>query len=79
VLEPGGVLLIRDFIMDSTRTIPKMGTFFALNMLVNTAAGDTYTFDEIGESLKQAGFTGVELVRGGDRQDDLVTARKGIE
>jgi SAM-dependent methyltransferase len=79
VLEPGGVLLIRDFIMDSTRTVPKQGTVFALNMLINTAAGDTYTFDEISESLKHAGFTDVELIRGRDQQDDLVTAKKGID
>ena len=78
VLEPGGVLLIRDFIMDPTRTIPKQGALFALNMLVNTATGDTYTFDEISESLKEAGFLDVELIRGSDRQDDLVMAKKGL-
>ncbi len=76
VLEAGGVLLIRDFVMDSTRTSPKGGTFFALNMLVNTIAGDTYTFDEISEALRSSGFVTVELQRGSDQQGDLVRAEK---
>jgi SAM-dependent methyltransferase len=75
-LEPGGVLLIRDFVMDSTRTMPKRGALFALNMLVNTVAGDTYTFDEISESLRKAGFIDVTLLKGSDQQDDLVKALK---
>jgi SAM-dependent methyltransferase len=78
VLDPGGVLIIRDFIMDSNRTIPKKGALFALNMLINTAAGDTYAFDEITESLKRASFIDIELIRGSDQQDDLVTAKKRV-
>jgi hypothetical protein len=52
------------------------GAFFALNMLVNTLAGDTYTFDEIRESLTKAGFVDIELLRGNDEQDDLVKTLK---
>jgi SAM-dependent methyltransferase len=76
VLEPGGVLLIRDFIMDSSRTAPKSGTLFSLNMLINTPGGDTYTFDEISASLKDAGFANIELTCGSGGQDDLVKAEK---
>ncbi len=76
VLESGGVLLIRDFIMDSSRTAPKTGTLFALNMLVNTPGGDTYTFAEISEALQKAGFGHIELLRGSGQQDDLVKAEK---
>jgi SAM-dependent methyltransferase len=75
-LDPGGVLLIRDFIMDSSRTTPKKGALFALNMLINTVGGDTYTFTEVSEMLQKAGFINVELLRGGDQQDDLVQAQK---
>jgi SAM-dependent methyltransferase len=75
-LDPGGVLLIRDFIMDSSRTTPKKGALFALNMLINTAGGDTYTFTEVSETLQKAGFINVELIRGGDQQDDIVQAQK---
>ena len=69
-------MLIRDHIMDPTRTRPAAGTIFALNMLVNTAGGDTYTLEEIRNSLLQAGFKEVNLVREGDQMDCLVEAKK---
>lgn len=75
-LEPQGVLLIRDHIMDAARTQPADGALFALNMLVNTAAGDTYTFAEVETTLRQAGFEDVRLLRSGDRMDCVVEARK---
>ena len=36
---------------------------FALNMLVHTDAGGTYTFSELEEWLKEAGFPSVEMSR----------------
>ena len=75
-LEPRGVLLIRDHIMDASRTKPPDGALFALNMLVNTPAGDTYTFAEVEHTLQQAGFAHVRLLRSGDRMDCLVEAKK---
>jgi SAM-dependent methyltransferase len=75
-LEPGGVLLIRDHIMDESRTKPPDGALFALNMLVNTAAGDTYTFAEVEKPLRQVGFSQVRLLRSGERMDCLVEATK---
>jgi len=75
-LEPGGALLIRDHIMDESRTNPPAGTLFALNMLVNTDGGDTYTFAEVKKGLERAGFMDVRLVRTGERMDCLVEARK---
>jgi SAM-dependent methyltransferase len=75
-LVPGGKLLIRDHVMDPGRTFPPQGTLFAINMLVNTKGGDTYTFDEIRDNLEVAGFGKVKLVRKGERMDCLVEARK---
>jgi len=75
-LEPGGTLLIRDHIMDESRTCPVAGTLFALNMLVNTRGGDTYTFSEVQQLLERAGFSQIALVRTGGRMDCLVEARK---
>jgi SAM-dependent methyltransferase len=75
-LEPGGKLLIRDHVMDSSRTFPPQGALFAINMLVNTKGGDTYTFDEIEDTLEAAGFEEVTLVRKGERMDCLVEAKK---
>jgi SAM-dependent methyltransferase len=75
-LEPGGALLIRDHIMNESRTDPPAGALFALNMLVNTDGGDTYTFAEVRKGLERAGFVDVRLVRTGERMDCLVEARK---
>jgi SAM-dependent methyltransferase/predicted transcriptional regulator len=75
-LKSGGVLLIRDHIMDESRTHPPAGTFFALNMLVNTQGGDTYTFREVEKLLEDCGFVDIKLSRKGEKMDCLVEARK---
>jgi SAM-dependent methyltransferase len=55
-LVPGGRILIRDVVMDAGHVRPVEGALFAINMLVNTAAGGTFTFDEYAEDLQAAGF-----------------------
>lgn len=75
-LEPGGAILIRDHVMDPTRTDPPDGAIFAVNMLVATDGGGTYTFDEIREDLESVGFKDVHLARQGRGMDKLVAARK---
>lgn len=75
-LEPGGAILIRDYMMDQSRTVPAAGTLFAINMLVGTQGGSTYTFSETRAALEQAGFTAVRLVREGEGMDSLVEAIK---
>jgi len=76
VLGPGGMLVIRDHIMDESRTWPPEGALFAINMLVNTRGGDTYTMSEVEDALKDAGFASIKQVRSGERMDCLVTAIK---
>jgi len=79
-LEPGGILLIRDHIMDETRTKPAAGALFAVNMVVNTAHGDTYTFSEVHKGLEEAGFEDIRPLRTGrdsfEKMDCLVEAKK---
>jgi ubiquinone/menaquinone biosynthesis C-methylase UbiE len=55
-LAPGGTIAIAEFLVNPERTGPLNGLFFAVNMLVNTDCGDTYSFEEIGAWLKEAGF-----------------------
>ena len=59
-LKPGGLVAIRDFVMDASKTFPKEGTLFGINMLINTPQGRVYTFDEIKDDLIAAGFEHVE-------------------
>ena len=75
-LSPGGVLLIRDHVMDESRIHPPVGAFFALNMLVNTMGGDTYTLEEIRSGLLACGFVDIKLARKGENMDCLVEAKK---
>jgi len=75
-LIPGGRIVIRDHVMKSDRTRPLEGAVFAVNMLVATDGGGTYTFDEIRDGLTQAGFSRVRLFRRGEHMDALVEAFK---
>ena len=53
-----------------------MGALFAVNMLVGTQGGGTYTFEEIREDLEAAGFTDAALLRRDEGMHSIVTARK---
>jgi hypothetical protein len=75
-LTPGGRILIRDIVMDESRTRPPMGAFFAVNMLVATAGGGTFTFNELRDDLAAAGFRGAALLRRGEAMDSVVSATK---
>jgi len=59
-LRPGGQIVIIDTIPNEARTGPPFPVFFALNMLLNTEEGDTYTLAEYTRWLQEAGFTRVE-------------------
>jgi ubiquinone/menaquinone biosynthesis C-methylase UbiE len=61
-LNQGGTVIVQDFIMDESRTQPPGGAFFSLNMLVGTAAGDTYTETEVREWMKEAGLSEITRV-----------------
>ena len=55
-LEPGGTIVIAEFVPNDERTGPPNALIFAVNMLVNTEAGDTFTFAEMSKWLREAGF-----------------------
>lgn len=59
---PGGRLVIQDFVLDESRTVPKSGALFALNMLVATRAGSAYSEPEYTEWMRDAGFDEVRRV-----------------
>ncbi len=55
-LKAGGTIAIAEFLVNAERTGPPNALLFAVNMLVNTDTGDTFSFEEISEWLKEAGF-----------------------
>ena len=75
-LSDDGVIVIRDVIMDPSHTSPASGALFAVNMLVATEAGGTYTFDEYREDLNAAGFDEVTLVHRDEFMNSLIRAGK---
>lgn len=75
-LVPGGALVIRDVVMDVSRTRPAMGALFAVNMLVGTEAGNSYTFEEYRDDLIRTGFADVELLYEDEGMSSLVRAKK---
>ncbi len=54
--QPGGQVVVVDQIVDEDRTGPLPAVMFALNMLVGTGAGDTYTESEVRSWMSEAGL-----------------------
>jgi 2-polyprenyl-3-methyl-5-hydroxy-6-metoxy-1,4-benzoquinol methylase len=61
-LVPSGRLLIQDQIMNAEKTAPRSGALFAINMLVGTANGSTYSEEQYAAWLREAGFSGVRRI-----------------
>jgi SAM-dependent methyltransferase len=59
-LNPNGQIIIKDWIMSEERVEPAGGAYFALNMLVGTDSGDTYTESEMKEWFYDAGISKIE-------------------
>jgi ubiquinone/menaquinone biosynthesis C-methylase UbiE len=62
-LKPGGTIAIADMIPDDDRRGPVFPLLFAINMLVHTSEGDTFTFAEYRQWLEQAGFRDARLLQ----------------
>ena len=70
-LARGGVLVVREFV----RGTSEEAALFAVNMLVLTPRGNTYTASEYEEWLRGVGFAEVEVVPIPGLVSHLVLAR----
>jgi len=61
VLNPQGQLVILDHFMNDDRTEPVVGAIFALNMLVGTQHGDTYTENEVRTWMLDTGLKDISV------------------
>lgn len=59
-LNCGGQIVIKDWVMNEDRTEPAGGAYFALNMLVETERGDTYTETEMRDWFTNTGIKKIE-------------------
>jgi 2-polyprenyl-3-methyl-5-hydroxy-6-metoxy-1,4-benzoquinol methylase len=60
-LKPGGMAVTLEFVPNEDRISPPMPAAFALTMLGTTASGDAYTFSELREMHRQAGYGEVTI------------------
>lgn len=56
-LKPGGTIAIQEFLVNAERSGPPTGLIFAVNMLLNTKEGNTFSFEQIAGWLTSAGFS----------------------
>ncbi|HEY4009947.1 MAG TPA: class I SAM-dependent methyltransferase [Acidobacteriaceae bacterium] len=75
-LAPGGTIAIQEFLVNADHTGPPMGVIFAVNMLINTENGDTWSFEEIAGWLKEVGFANPRLLEA-PGPSPLILATKG--
>lgn len=75
-LTSGGTIAIQEFLVNKERTGPLNGLFFAVNMLVNTDNGNTWSVEEIGAWLEEAGFVNVRTLPS-PGPSPLILATKG--
>ena len=59
-MEPGGVIMIHDFILDNSKDGPEFPALFSLNMLVNNPAGRSYSEEEITAMLQNSGVKNIK-------------------
>jgi SAM-dependent methyltransferase len=58
-LEPGGLLIVHDFILDDSLDRPLFPALFSLNMLLGTESGQAYGEGQLREMLEAAGLRGI--------------------
>jgi 2-polyprenyl-3-methyl-5-hydroxy-6-metoxy-1,4-benzoquinol methylase len=73
-LGPKGRIVIHEFLLEKDRAYPVPGALFAVNMLINTMAGRSYTVQEMRGWLTMAGFKGIRTKALGETV--IVTAKK---
>jgi hypothetical protein len=59
-MESGGMMIIHDFILADTMDRPMFPALFALNMLLGTDSGQSYSESQIRQMMERAGLSQIE-------------------
>jgi predicted O-methyltransferase YrrM len=62
VLEPGGLIIVHEFILNNTMDGPLFPALFSLNMLLGTTSGQSYSEKQIFDMLTGAGVKGIRRI-----------------
>lgn len=61
-MEPGGMIIVHDFILDDTMDGPLFPALFSLNMLLGTENGQSYSEEHIRDMLAGAGIKEIQRI-----------------
>lgn len=75
-MNPGGELVILEFVPNPDRVSPPIPALFSVNMLAGTPQGDAYTFAELEKMCTDAGFASVRAVALEGLPQTLVLAKR---
>ncbi|HXC93202.1 MAG TPA: methyltransferase [Geobacteraceae bacterium] len=59
-LQPGGKLLVQEFILNDAKDGPSFPALFSLNMLLVTTSGRSYSESELRVMMEEAGLSGIK-------------------
>jgi SAM-dependent methyltransferase len=77
-LRPEGQVVIVDWLPDPQRAEAQFPLLFAINMLVHTAKGDTFTFEEYRDGLENAGFQDIAAIDAQTPSPVIVARRRAV-
>ena len=77
-LNPGGQVIVLEFVPNDDRISPPVPAMFSLTMLGSTPSGDAYTLAEYGSMFRNAGFEAPRQVPLEPMPQSLVVARKAF-
>ncbi len=61
-LDPGGILVVQEFILNDTKDGPLFPALFSLNMLIGTNGGQAYAEEELCTMMKATGLVDVQRI-----------------
>jgi predicted O-methyltransferase YrrM len=73
-LEPGGMILIHEFILNNSMDGPLFPALFSLNMLIGTSAGQSYSEQQLKDMLSEAGVRDFRRIHFESANDSSVIA-----
>ena len=73
-LNPGGMILIHEFILDNTLDAPLFPALFSLNMLLGTPSGRAYSEAQLTDMLSEAGVKNIKRIRFESPTDSSILA-----
>jgi len=74
--SPAGVAAAADFVPDEGRGTPPHAAMFSLVMLCSTPAGDAYTFAELDDMFRRAGFSKSRLHAAGPGGPQVIISQR---